>query len=174
MTGLERNADVVVMSSYAPLFAHEDGWQWTPNLIWFDNLRVLRHAELLRAAALQPQPRRRGPARPVDRCAGGRRASSPGSTPLPRAMSKAGEVILKVVNTQAEPSDRRRSGSRVQASSSPRALAITLSGELADENSLDDPKKVAPVTSTVSGVGRSSRTPSSPYSLTVLRLGRAN
>jgi alpha-L-arabinofuranosidase len=40
MTGLERNADVVRLSSYAPLFAHVDGWQWTPNLIWADNLRV--------------------------------------------------------------------------------------------------------------------------------------
>jgi alpha-L-arabinofuranosidase len=38
MTGLERNADVVVMCSYAPLFAHTEGWQWTPDLIWFDNL----------------------------------------------------------------------------------------------------------------------------------------
>lgn len=38
MTGLERNADVVSMASYAPLFAHVEGWQWTPNEIWFDNL----------------------------------------------------------------------------------------------------------------------------------------
>lgn len=37
MTGIERNADVVDMASYAPLFAHVTGWQWTPNLIWFDN-----------------------------------------------------------------------------------------------------------------------------------------
>ena len=42
MTGLERNADVVYMSSYAPTFAHVDGWQWRPDLIWFDNLRVMR------------------------------------------------------------------------------------------------------------------------------------
>src|SRR5208282_4125736 len=28
------------MASYAPLFAHVDAWQWTPNLIWCDNLRV--------------------------------------------------------------------------------------------------------------------------------------
>jgi alpha-L-arabinofuranosidase len=40
MTGLERNADVVRMASYAPLFANVDAWQWTPNLIWCDNLRV--------------------------------------------------------------------------------------------------------------------------------------
>ena len=39
MTGLERNADVVYMCSYAPLFAHVEGWQWTPDLIWFDNLK---------------------------------------------------------------------------------------------------------------------------------------
>ncbi|MBB6005366.1 alpha-L-arabinofuranosidase C-terminal domain-containing protein [Arcicella rosea] len=39
MTGLERNAQVVNMASYAPLFAHAEGWQWTPDLIWVDNLR---------------------------------------------------------------------------------------------------------------------------------------
>ncbi|WP_449387619.1 alpha-L-arabinofuranosidase C-terminal domain-containing protein [Chryseobacterium lineare] len=38
MTGLERNADVVYMTSYAPLLAHAEGWQWTPDLIWFNNL----------------------------------------------------------------------------------------------------------------------------------------
>jgi alpha-L-arabinofuranosidase len=40
MTGLERNAQVVQMASYAPLFANADAWQWTPDLIWVDNLRV--------------------------------------------------------------------------------------------------------------------------------------
>jgi alpha-N-arabinofuranosidase len=38
MTGLERNADVVHLASYAPLLAHAEGWQWTPDLIWFNNL----------------------------------------------------------------------------------------------------------------------------------------
>jgi alpha-L-arabinofuranosidase len=41
MTGLERNADIVRMASYAPLFAHVDGWQWKPDLIWVDNLQVM-------------------------------------------------------------------------------------------------------------------------------------
>ncbi len=40
LTGVERNADVVQLASYAPLFAHVDGWQWSPDLIWVDNLRV--------------------------------------------------------------------------------------------------------------------------------------
>ena len=42
MTGLERNADVVEMATYAPLFAHVEGWQWRPDMIWFDNLRSMR------------------------------------------------------------------------------------------------------------------------------------
>lgn len=37
MTGLERNADIVEMATYAPLFAHKKGWQWRPDMIWFDN-----------------------------------------------------------------------------------------------------------------------------------------
>jgi alpha-N-arabinofuranosidase len=40
MTGLERNAAVVNMASYAPLFANTDAWQWAPDLIWVDNLKV--------------------------------------------------------------------------------------------------------------------------------------
>jgi len=40
MTGLERNSDVVIMASYAPLF-NRVGWsQWVPDLIWFDGYRV--------------------------------------------------------------------------------------------------------------------------------------
>lgn len=42
MTGLERNADVVRLATYAPLFAHVEAWQWNPDLIWFDNLRSVR------------------------------------------------------------------------------------------------------------------------------------
>ncbi len=42
MTGLERNADMVQMATYAPLFAHVDAWQWRPDMIWFDNLSCVR------------------------------------------------------------------------------------------------------------------------------------
>lgn len=42
MTGFERNADVVYMATYAPLFAHVEGWQWRPDLIWMDNLTTVR------------------------------------------------------------------------------------------------------------------------------------
>jgi alpha-L-arabinofuranosidase len=40
LTTLERNGDVVVMASYAPLFAREGFTQWNPNLIYFTNTEV--------------------------------------------------------------------------------------------------------------------------------------
>jgi alpha-L-arabinofuranosidase len=40
MTGLERNSDVVVMASYAPLFCHPGWKRWNPNAINFDAARV--------------------------------------------------------------------------------------------------------------------------------------
>jgi alpha-L-arabinofuranosidase len=40
MTSLERNADIVVMASYAPLFAREQNFQWMPDMIWFDSGKI--------------------------------------------------------------------------------------------------------------------------------------
>ncbi len=70
MTGLVRNADVVCMSSYAPLFNKVGSTQWLPDLIWFDNTRVFgtpsyyvqklfslhRGDEVIPLTVTQPQP----------------------------------------------------------------------------------------------------------------------
>jgi len=40
MTGLERNADVVKMASYAPLIANEANTQWSPDMMFFDGTTV--------------------------------------------------------------------------------------------------------------------------------------
>ncbi|HXR49245.1 MAG TPA: alpha-L-arabinofuranosidase C-terminal domain-containing protein [Candidatus Limnocylindrales bacterium] len=40
MTGLERNADIVAMASYAPLFANVNAENWYPDLIYFNNAQV--------------------------------------------------------------------------------------------------------------------------------------
>lgn len=40
LTNIERNADVVVMTSYAPLLAKEGHTQWNPDLIYFNNIEV--------------------------------------------------------------------------------------------------------------------------------------
>ncbi len=41
MTGLERNSDLVVMASYAPLFANVKGMQWQPDMIYYDSARAV-------------------------------------------------------------------------------------------------------------------------------------
>jgi alpha-L-arabinofuranosidase len=40
MTGLERNADIVAMASYAPLFANLNNKNWNPDLIYYNNSQV--------------------------------------------------------------------------------------------------------------------------------------
>ncbi len=60
MTGMERNGDVVAMSSYAPLFVHPAWKTWNPNAIVFDSVAGLRHAVLPGAGDVRGQPRRPG------------------------------------------------------------------------------------------------------------------
>jgi alpha-L-arabinofuranosidase len=40
MTGMERNSDVVVLASYAPLFVNVNDRRWNPDMIQFDSSRV--------------------------------------------------------------------------------------------------------------------------------------
>jgi alpha-L-arabinofuranosidase len=169
MTGLERNADVVVMSSYAPLFAHEDRWQWRPDLIWCDNLKsygtpnyyVQQLFSLNRGDAVLPVE-----------VTGQQPPSSkqPGLYLTASRDQKSGEIILKVVNSAARPitSDVQIEGAKRIAR---RGTMIVLAGEkLTDENSIAEPKKVVPVTSPLTGAGASFKHTFGPHSLTVLRL----
>jgi len=138
MTGLERNGDVVRMASYAPLFAHVDAWQWMPNLIWTDNLRVygtpsyyvqqlfsVNRGDAVLALSLDCQAADKIYASAV-------------------YDEAAREVILKIVNAEAEPRlfEVRLEGAR---SSKPAVRAMLLTSEkLTDENSFDAPTKVSP------------------------------
>ena len=42
MTGLERNADVVSLACYAPLFCNKEYVNWKPDMIWFDHREMVR------------------------------------------------------------------------------------------------------------------------------------
>ena len=44
LTGIERNADIVDMTCYAPLFGRRGNSQWNPDMIYFDNRNVLKTA----------------------------------------------------------------------------------------------------------------------------------
>ena len=146
MTGFERNADVVRMASYAPLFAHADAWQWRPDLIWFDNLRV---AGTPNYYVQQLFSRNRGdvvlpvvvdlPAPP----AGGGQLSVFASASRD---DQAGEIILKVVNVETGPV---HASVHLQGVIPDRAKAtetILTSASLNDANSLANPVQVVPET----------------------------
>lgn len=40
MTGMERNSDIVLMASYAPLFGNVNDMQWQPDLIYYNSSQV--------------------------------------------------------------------------------------------------------------------------------------
>jgi alpha-L-arabinofuranosidase len=168
MTGLERNADVVVMSSYAPLFGHEDRWQWRPDLIWFDNLTSYGTPNYY---VQQLFSRNRGDVvLPVETSGQPASSKQPGLFVTASRDEKAGEIILKVVNNAATPAaaDVQLEGARHVAS---QGTMILLAGaKFADENSIAEPRKVAPVTSSLKSVGGQFKHTFPPCSLTVLRL----
>jgi alpha-N-arabinofuranosidase len=169
MTGLERNADVVVMSSYAPLFAHEERWQWRPDLIWCDNLQsygtpnyyVQQMFSLNRGDVVVPvevigQP----PAT----------SKQPGLYVTASRDLKSGEIILKVVSDAPRPTTASVKIEGVKQVARQGKGIVLAGAKLSDENSLVEPTKVAPVTSSLKGVSTSFKHTFSPYSLTVLRL----
>ncbi len=169
MTGLERNADVVVMSSYAPLFGHEERWQWRPNLIWCDNLQsygtpnyyVQQLFSLHRGDVVLPVEVK-GQQSPSGK--------QPGLYVTASRDEKSGEIILKVVNRAAQPIASNVQIEGVKQIARRGTMIVLTSDKLTDENSIAQPKKVAPVTSALRGAGASFKHTFGPYSLTVLRL----
>ena len=83
---------------------------------------------------------------------------------------KSGEVIVKVVNSAAQPVEAAvelKGAGTVAGKADVTVLAGT---NLADENSFAEPKKVAPVSSTIEGVGPEFKYTFKPWSVTVLRI----
>lgn len=167
ITGLERNADVVTMSSYAPLFGHVEAWQWTPNMIWFDNLRaygtpnyyVQKLFSVNRGTRLLPV------------LLDGSNKNGQGEVYATASLDEpAGEAILKVVNTgpAEKPITINIAGpKRVGTTGKTFVLA---SSDLKAENSLDNPTRVAPVERPISISGNQFPFTLTPQSLTVIRL----
>ncbi len=197
MTGIERNSDVVVMASYAPLFAKAGFTQRPIDLAWFDNTRLygspsyyvqqlfsLNRGDtvlpLELADSRPPQPASRRivlNAHHTDaefKDVLGIEESSEFTTRTPglfaTASQKDGKVIIKVVNptSQATQATIRLSGmSRIGA----KGEAIVLSGSApSDENSFEKPTKIEPVTTPLSGIASEFRYKFKPCSVTVLRI----
>ena len=147
MTGIERNADIVHMATYAPLFAHVEGWQWRPDAIWYDNLRMFKSVSYY---VQQLYAMNKGTnvlsltmnKKPV--------AGQPGQDGLFASSvfdAATGEVIVKVVNTGdlAQPVSIQLQGMKGART----AETITLCHDgMDDENTLDQPEKIIPQSGT--------------------------
>lgn len=167
ITGLERNAEVVTMSSYAPLLAHVDAWQWTPNLIWFDNLRafgtpnyyVQKLFSTNRGDRVLPVLSEGEPLR-------GRNGIYASASRI----DDSGEIILKLVNTADEPREAeiRLSGGAEPAGTARRSLLSD--PDPAALNSLEEPRRIAPASDVIEATGRNFRYSLPARSFTVLRI----
>ena len=166
MTGLERNADVVHMCSYAPLFAHVDAWQWTPDLIWFDNLKSFGTADYYvqkmfsnnKGSEVLPMLMKNKPLEGQN----GLYASA--------AFDKdANEIILKLVN----------SGEKFQTENiiiegskklMPKCKLIVLKSDINNINSFEQPILISPVGKEAAINGKILNQTLEPYSFSVIRI----
>jgi alpha-L-arabinofuranosidase len=149
MTGIERNADIVHMATYAPLFAHVEGWQWRPDAIWYDNLRSFKSASYYVQQMF---------------------ATNKGTNVLPLTMQgkpvagqegqdglfasavfdkNANEVIIKVVNTSKQAQSITLDLIGLKGERTAETLELWTDGKLDAENTLDMPELIHPVAGTI-------------------------
>ena len=166
MTGLERNAEVVNLTSYAPLMAHEEAWQWTPDLLWFNNLEAYGSANYYVQKLFATN-------RGTDLIAitkDGKPVTGQNNLFASAVKdSNSKEVIVKLVNTSATAQEVNvdLKGTKLQA----KGTIITLtSPNLQDENSFANPKKISPTEKGFNLKGDNAQTSLPPYSVTVLKL----
>ena len=172
MTGMERNSDVVVMSSYAPLLVNPNWDSWEPDAIVFDSSRVYgtpsyynqmlfannRPDVVLPLSLETPEIAQQGssPLKALYAVAGKQDAS--------------GDFILKVVNID---SSADRTTIRMNGLGDDRLLVhgtVLTSKSPNDENSFTLPKKVSPAAFDLKTVPATFEYTFAPYSITILRM----
>lgn len=147
MTDLERNADVVDMATYAPLFAHVDGWQWRPDMIWYDNTRMFKTVSYY---VQQMYACNKGtnvlPLTMNGKAVAGQEGQD-GLFASAVVDKQKGEVIVKVANTSDKTQEVTLNLNGLKGSRS--ASLTTLQCDNMDaENTLDNPNKIRPIETT--------------------------
>ena len=167
MTGLERNADVVNMSSYAPLFAHVDGWQWTPNLIWFDNLDSYGTPNYY----VQKLFSGNAGTNVISILQGNETVAGQDSIYASAVIDNSSkEIVLKIVNTDDREQKRDILIEGMSTSNSMATLLVLKADRLDDLNSLSEPVKIKPVSQQIGVNGKTVSLTIAPYSLNVVRI----
>ncbi|MGD1030835.1 MAG: alpha-L-arabinofuranosidase C-terminal domain-containing protein [Opitutaceae bacterium] len=189
MTGLERNSDIVIMASYAPLFVNVSpgGMQWPTDLIGYDALNSYgspafyaqvmfnnnRGDEILASSADNVGTRSwQAPAN--------RGGQPPPPEELPTLFhvatrdSKTGVIYLKMVNPLATPQDVHVEIKGAASVASEGESVIMKADSPSDTNSLAEPTKIVPVTARERGFGSSFTRTLAPYSINILKISTAS
>ena len=167
MTGLERNADVVNMASYAPLFAHIDGWQWTPDLIWVNNLQsygtpdyyVQKLYSLNKGNKVVPITLNN------DVVAGQDSLYAAACVD-----EKTNNLIVKIVNASGKEQTNTLLLQGAKKPGNQGKLTVLQSDNLFSVNSFAEPQKVAPKETEIAVKGKKIELVAAPYSVSVLRV----
>lgn len=166
MTGLERNAEVVNLTSYAPLMAHEEAWQWTPDLLWFNNLEAYGSANYYVQKLFATN-------RGTDLIAITKEGKPViGQNDLFASAVKdvnTNEVIVKLVNTSATAQEVNVDLKGTKLASKGTITTLT-SPNLQDENSFANPKKISPTETAFKLKNNKAQTSLPAYSVTVLKI----
>ena len=168
MTGLERNADLVVMTSYAPLLAHEEGWQWTPDLIWFNNLETYGTANYYVQKLFANH---RGTDLLAITSSDGKILAGQNNLYASSVKdTKSGEIFVKLVNTSHKKQSVEIDFKNQTLGT--KANVVTLKADsLADENSFGNPKKISPKESDHPVVNNQISLDIAPYTFMILKIG---
>ena len=167
MTGLERNADVVQMASYAPLLAHVEAWQWRPDMIWFDNLRAVGTPNYY----VQKLFSNNKGTDVVPALINGKAVEGQDSLYASAVLDKSNrQLIVKLVNTSANvmPADVDLAG-KIQLQNKGTLTELT-SANLMDINTLDDPKKIYPTDKNIQLNGTKLVLKLAPHSVNVVKI----
>lgn len=160
MTGLERNADLVIGSSYAPLLVNVNATNWSTNLIGYNGLSSYGspsyYVQQMFGTSVGDHV---APSRIVGGNGGLYAVASSGAT---------GRVYLTVVNTGTTDSSVTLSVSGVTGVAG--GTATVLTGDPATMNSLAHPTAVAPATAALGRSGATFRHTFPANSVTVLAL----
>jgi len=167
MTGLERNADVVYMCSYAPLFAHVDAWQWTPDLIWFNNLTsygttnyyVQKLFSINKGTNVLSMLQDNKPL-----------TGEKGLYASAAVDNRTNEIILKIVNT----TDKIQNNSidlKTSKKILPKARLTVLKNATSDGlNTIENPEAIKPADQEITLKGKKVELSVAPYSFSVIRI----
>ncbi len=148
MTDMERNADVVYMTAYAPLLAHVDGWQWRPDLVWFDNTEMFKTVSYY---VQQMYAQNKGTNVLKMTMNGKPIAGQEGQNGLFASAvvdANSNKVIVKIINTSKTAQNVNVNLVGMKGEKTAKTLTLNHNG-MDDENTIENPNKIAPKAGTI-------------------------